>query len=366
LNVVAPAEGKSARRSATACSLPGLEILFRSLRANFVAIIGKGTTVDVQVADHCGNLLGAGSGTSVTASFSNGDGGIQLTPVGNGVWSGTWRPIKLTQAPVSILVTAFHFQGGTVQANQVLLTGAVSAGITPPIVTAGGVVHAAGFATGGLVAPGTLITIKGDHLADGTTTSQILPLPFLQDGTQVFLGDKPMPLLYTSDGQLNVQVPFDVPVSGQYQVTVQRDAVASVPESLVMSMAQPGIFTANENGTGQGDIFKSDRVTLAQPGTPAAAGESIIIFCSGLGAVTPSVAAGQPAPDSPQAQTVNPVAVQIGGQAAKVEFSGLTAGAVGLYEVRAVVPDGVAPGDEVQVTIEIAGQVSPAVTMAVQ
>jgi uncharacterized protein (TIGR03437 family) len=63
---------------------------------------------------------------------------------------------------------------------------------------------------------------------------------------------------------------------------------------------------------------------------------------------------------------VNPVTVRIGGRVAEVKLSGLTAGAVGLYEVHAVVPGGVEPGDAVPVTVEVAGQVSPAVTMAVQ
>ena len=53
---------------------------------------------------------------------------------------------------------------------------------------------------------------------------------------------------------------------------------------------------------------------------------------------------------------------------AAVELAGLAAGLPGLYEVRVVVPDGVAGGDavEVEVVMRAAGQESNRVTMAVR
>jgi len=97
----------------------------------------------------------------------------------------------------------------------------------------------------------------------------------------VLLGNQPLPILYTSAGQLNVQVPYGVPVNTQYQLTVQHGSTLSLPESLVVAAAQPGIFTVNLSGTGQGVIMKSDGVTLAQPGTPASIGETVVIYCTG-------------------------------------------------------------------------------------
>ena len=133
----------------------------------------------------------------------------------------------------------------------------------------------------------------------------------------------------------------------------------------MIAAAQPGVFTVNEQGAGQGVVFKSDGVTLAEPGTPADAGETVVIYCTGLGAVSPAVPDGAPAPPSPLSNTVNPVSVTIGGQNAAVQFGGLTPGFPGLYQVNAVVPSGVS-GDAVPLTISVAGQTSPTVTMAVQ
>jgi uncharacterized protein (TIGR03437 family) len=162
---------------------------------------------------------------------------------------------------------------------------------------------------------------------------------------------------------MNVQVPYSVPVNTTYQLSVRNGTTLSVPQTLAVAQAQPGIFTTNEQGYGQGAIVKSDGVTLAQPGTPAAIGETIVIYCTGLGAVTPAVTEGQPAP---AATTVNPATVSIGGQAAQVQYSGLAPGYAGLYQVNAVVPSGITTGDAVPVTITVAGQTSQAgVTISV-
>jgi uncharacterized protein (TIGR03437 family) len=193
-----------------------------------------------------------------------------------------------------------------------------------------------------------------------------LPLPDQSNGVKVFLGSLVMPQLFTSAGQLNVQVPYDLPANTQYQVTVQRDSLLSVPEPLVVASAAPGIFTLNQTGSGAGIILKADGVTLIQPGTPAKAGDTVLIYCTGLGPVSPSVPVGSPAPSSPLARTVNPVTVQIGGQTTTPIFAGLTPGSAGLYQVNVVVPQGIAASDAVPVTLTVAGQTSPPVTMAVQ
>jgi adhesin/invasin len=150
-------------------------------------------------------------------------------------------------------------------------------------------------------------------------------------------------------------------------MTVQHGSTLSVPQSLVVAQAQPGIFTVNQQGTGQGSIVKSDQVTLAQPGTPAGIGETVVIYCTGLGAVTPAVKEGQPAPTTaPLSMTVNPVTVTIGGIVAQVAFSGLTPGYAGLYQINAAVSSGITTGDAVPVVLSVAGQTSPPVTMAVR
>lgn len=359
---VTPEQLRGGSLPAVACSSPNLRIQHRALRTGFTATTGQPTTIEVDVADECGNRLGPGA--TVVAGFSNRDSGINLTHIGNGVWSGTWRPVQRPQSAVVISVTAFATNGATVQRGQADLSGSLSTSTTPTVI-AGGVVHAASGKVSP-IAPGSLITVYGGSLGEGVSQASALPLPNELNGIQVLLGDRPLPLWYGNQSQLNVQVPFDVPVNTQHPITVKRGPALSVPEQLSVAAAQPGIFTVNQQGTGQAVIVKSDQLTVAQAGTPAAIGEAIVIYCTGLGAVNPAVPTGAPAPPSPLSHTVNTPRVTIGGVEARVMFSGLTPGSAGLYQINAVVPSGITPGSEVPVIIEIGGQASPPVTMAVR
>jgi uncharacterized protein (TIGR03437 family) len=373
LFVVAPAEGANdtsahlrGNQTTNGCSCSSnLLVLPTSLQQSFTATLGQAQTVAVQVVDQCGNLVGPGNtpGASVSAGFSNGDQPISLSPIGNGVWTGTWVPVQQS-ASAGVTVTAAEGCGST---GVTTMAGTLLAGNGTPVATAAGVVSAATGVAGAPIAPGSLISIYGLNLAEAGNSWQApsLPLPTMQNNVQVQVGGVPVALLYISASQLNVQVPFDLPVNTQQQIALQYGNALSVPGSLVVAEAQPGIFTVNEQGTGQGIIVHQD-YTLVEPGNPAQAGEVVTIFCTGLGQVSPAVAAGAAAPDSPLSETVNTVTVQMGGQNATVSYGGLAPGFAGLYQVNAKVPSGVS-GDAVPVVLQVAGQASPAaVTMAVE
>jgi uncharacterized protein (TIGR03437 family) len=355
--------------ASSGCAGQAWNVQFRSLQPHFPAVVGQATTVDVQITDGCGNMVGPGGQQSAwaCATMTNGDPLIAMTHIGNGIWQGTWKPVHAAAGGVTLFVTAMgpNVTGGQ---NQVSGTvSAVAAAGPTPIVTKQGVVQAASEQGGVPITPGGLIAVYGGNLSEGVGLGTSLPLPQQLMGTQVLLANQPLPILYTSAGQLNVQVPYGVPVNTQLQLTVQHGTTLSLPESLVVAAAAPGIFTVNESGTGQGVIMKSDGVTLAQPATPASIGETVVIYCTGLGAVTPAVTEGSPAPFSPLAWTVNPVTVTIGGVAAPApSFYGLTPGLAGLYQVNVAVPSGIATGDAVPVTLSVAGQTSPPVTIAVR
>jgi adhesin/invasin len=126
------------------------------------------------------------------------------------------------------------------------------------------------------------------------------------------------------------------------------------------------VFT-DPSGRGIIAVFTADgRSFLAAPGSPATAGDVLVIYCTGLGAVNPAVPAGTAAPSSPLSETTNRVTVTLGGRPAQVAFSGLTPGFAGLYQVNAVVPEGVAAGDQVPVVLTVAGQAGRPVTIAVR
>jgi uncharacterized protein (TIGR03437 family) len=97
---------------------------------------------------------------------------------------------------------------------------------------------------------------------------------------------------------------------------------------------------------------------------PATAGSSIVqIYCTGLGPVTNQPADGSAALSEPLSMTPNTPVVSIGGAQAQVLFSGLAPGAVGLYQVNALVPAGSSKGPAIPVVIRGASNI---VTIAVQ
>jgi uncharacterized protein (TIGR03437 family) len=305
---------------------------------------------------------GSGSSALVTVYFNNGDPMVPLVSIGNGVWTGTWRPVTST-TQVGLTADALRVSGTTPQAGQAVIAGSVSAGTPTPAIA--NVVNAASFMPGTPLSPGSLFAVQGSNLADVTASAASSPYPNLLSGVGVLVGGEMAPLSYVSPSQIIAQIPYDLPTNAQLQIVVQRDATLSVPQQIITASADPGIFTVNQQGTGQGLILRADGVTLAQPGTPANTGEIVIIECTGLGAVSPSVFSGGSSPSSPLSQTVNPATVSIGGILVPVAFSGLAPGGnPGMYQVNAVVPAGVS-GDAVPVIVTVAGQASPPVTMAI-
>ena len=124
------------------------------------------------------------------------------------------------------------------------------------------------------------------------------------------------------------------------------------------------------NGQGQGIVFVAQAggvLKLNDATTAAKVGDTLVMYCSGLGGVDSAVTDGGSSPSDRLVRTVNPVTVTIGGVNAPVSFSGLAPGfAVGLYQVNVVVPAGVAAGSRVPLTVNIAGQTSPPVTIVVR
>jgi uncharacterized protein (TIGR03437 family) len=368
LSVVAPSGGNASeglRALARGCSPNRLQMQPTSSQQSLTASVGQPLSIEMLVVDDCGTPLTPQSGgAAVQASFSNGDPALTMVHTAGGKWSGTWQPRNGTPgSTVRVTITAFQaLAGGKVLGEQIDLTAGLTSGAKGPLPLS--VLNGASFLDTASLAPGVLISIFGSGLAS-SSTSGTTPLPTDLAGTQVTLGGQALPLLYASDGQVNAQVPYDLSVNTELQLQVKRGTSLSVPQSLTVAPAQPAIFTLDQAGHGQGAILNVNNAVV-DAGAPAAPGDTVVIYCTGLGAVTPAVSAGVPTPTTSLSVTVSPVTVTIGGQPATVQFAGLSPGYAGLYQINAVVPAGVTPGNAVAVVLQTAGQISPPVTMAVR
>jgi uncharacterized protein (TIGR03437 family) len=249
----------------------------------------------------------------------------------------------------------------------------LSAGLGPvfaPAVNGGGILNAASYTTQG-VAPGAVVSIFGANLADSTVGASGIPLPTaLSDVTSVTLNNIPAGLYFVSPLQINAQVPFDVlpadQESGVVNIVVSRSDGTSIPQSVRVVPASPGIFTTTANGLGQAFAYDNTTGALAAPAGPnvgvfetapisASSGHALVIACTGLGGVSPAIGDYVAASDGTFRYTVLQPAVLIGGIQAKLIYSVLSPQFVSEYQV-AVVPAANTPtGDAVPLQIQIGG-----------
>jgi uncharacterized protein (TIGR03437 family) len=336
---------------------------FSKLPSAFAVTAGWPVPIEVVVFDNCGVPLTTGT---VTAAFTSGDLPLNLTSINGGFWSSTWQPRNVTGATVGITVTAKNPQGLT---GTDRIEGKVTANPVTPVISTGGIVGAVDFAPAAPRAPGDYIAIFGTKLATELGVSNTFPLATQIGGTVVIIGGRTVPVKFVSDGQINAILPYDLPLNSVQQVIVQQNAQYSTPELLTIASAAPAVISADGSGKGQGVVVvaKADGTQFLNDAThPARAGDVLVIYCVGLGAVTPPVTAGTAAPLTQLSSTVNPTTVTIGGVAAQPSFAGLTPGFAGLYQVNVQVPSGVTPGSAVPLTLTVDGHSTVGSTIAIQ
>ncbi len=349
--------------AATGCAPTQLLPVFTLLGDTFQSPAGWPVSLQANVLDDCGNPLTNGT---VVASFSTGDPPLAMVSLGGGQWSGTWQPHNTAGGPATVTMNATSFN--PVLAGSAVISGSLSANPAVPSVDPGGVVSNASFQPNTPAAPGSFVSIFGSNLAPQAAGANTLPYPPKLGGTEVVLGGEVLPLAFVGNGQVNGIVPYDVQVNAAQQLIVQQNNSYSLPQPVLVAAAQPAIFSQNQSGMGQGVIvvLKSNGTEFeTSPTAPASAGDILIIYCSGLGAVSPSVPAGTAGPLNPLSNTVNPVTVTVGGQSAKVLFAGLAPDFAGLYQVNAVVPTGITPSTTVPVVLMVGGQSSVPVTVSI-
>jgi uncharacterized protein (TIGR03437 family) len=346
------------------CAPSKLLPLFTSLGGGFTITTGWPSPVELVVVDDCGTPLTRGA---VTASFSNTDPALTLNSLGDGRWTGTWIA---QNAAATVNVTANAQATDKTLAGSAQISGGLSKNANPPpVVAPGGVLNAASYQLQGSLAPGSLISIFGSLLAQGAVSAPALPLTNSLAGSSVSIAGRTLPLLYAGPNQVNAMIPYDLPINATHQVIVQRGTAISIPQPVGVISSQSGIFTQDLSGKGAGIIVRvtaDGTQSVVSTDNPAHAFEALVIYCAGLGDVSPRQVAGQQATFSPLSQTIDPVTVTIGGLDAPVAFAGVTPGFTGLYQVNAYVPSGVTPGDNVPLVITQAGRTSPPVSISVR
>ena len=359
----------SVNNSATASAVRGhansscaITLLSLNDASPLAAVVGQPTKLQVS-ATQCGQPI---SSTSiVSAAFSTGQNGQPFSYTQqNGIWETTWVPQSATTSPLTITVTALSIAASGGSAGSQIYVTANVASSSSPLFTS--ITNAASLEANVPVTPGGLITIFGANMSNsGGVPATAVPLPIDLNGATVYMNDEQLPILYSSPTQLNVQVPYALPLDKAVSFTVQHAGAQMTAPPIQVASSLPAVFTVNASGSGQGAITSSNYV-LADANNPAKRGDTIIIYCTGLGQVTPAVLEGTPAPSNPPATTIAVPTVTIGGEQAPVVFHGLSPGSTGLYQINAVLPTDATTGNAVPVIVYVNNVASPAVTMSVQ
>jgi uncharacterized protein (TIGR03437 family) len=247
-----------------------------------------------------------------------------------------------------------------------------------PVINEVGIVGNANSPVTAPLAAGTIASVLGTNLNDGsgdptsTFGSDGKLVTILGEATVTFNGI-PAPLFSSFPDQLNVQVPLELSNLTSVAVQVTTPAGISAPFAIPLASFSPAIFVLTGVEPAQGVIVSASSGTLAArqdsiPGMqaqPARPGEFIAIYCTGLGPVTNTPATGQAAPSNPLATTIPTPQVTIGGIPAVVSFAGLVPGFVGLYQVNAQIPGAAPEGNAIPVILSIGGAAANPVTIAI-
>lgn len=317
---------------------------------------------------------------------------------------GAWKSVAATARQDSSLVgywqVRFTMPDGMTQGmhDAYLTAGAVDGpAVALPVGGAimAAVVNAGSNVKGAPVAPGSLVAIYGTELTP-SDRNDLFPSTALPGGGQIRLGGIAAPLTDVSATfrQAHVVVPWEVAPSDAVDVVIDNSFGTSRPYRIQVAETAVGMFrlvdpsnrerrnaAALIQGTAWAAIPASMATALKIPqncragidattpcGQPAAAGDVLSIYATGLGQVTPELPTGRKAPadGSVLHRSVAMPQVTIGGVTATVLFAGMAPGLAGVYQLNVVVPMGVAAGDDVPVVIAMPAGDKDTATIAVR
>jgi uncharacterized protein (TIGR03437 family) len=213
------------------------------------------------------------------------------------------------------------------------------------------------FSYGSTFAPGMAMSVYGTSLANATSAAPArrFPLPLTLQGVSATVNGVSAPLYFVSPGQVNIQVPYETGAGPAVVAINNAGQIAYYPFTVVP--IAPGLYSsAISNTTGQ--LVSS-----------ASGGDLLLLFTTGEGDVTPSLATGA-TPSStitdpmqlPHAR--QPIQVTVGGVTAQVLFAGIPSGVAGLTQIDFYVPASAPLGSQ-QVVVTVGGVASQPITLNV-
>lgn len=318
-----------------------------------------------------------------------GTGALTVTVRGSGFYKATTVSVMGSQTAIQTTFVSASTLLAAIPASLVAVAGTLNLVATnsPPggastaapfTVSSTPVVQAvtnAGSYSSGAASPGELVTLFGFGIGPTTPAGMNVVSGYAAstvNNLTVTIDGNPAALIYASQNQITVQVPYEITLGTARAVNVNNNGAIAIGQTDTAATA-PGIFTLDGSGTGQAAALtysmKSGQYSVNGASNPVHVGDVLVLYLTGEGvyanAIVPPDGYIVPASLSPLPQ-LNPLpAVTIGGTAAVVQYAGpLVGGILGALQINAVVPAGATTGIAVPVSVTIGGVTSqPGVTV---
>ncbi|HVW11040.1 MAG TPA: IPT/TIG domain-containing protein [Bryobacteraceae bacterium] len=257
-----------------------------------------------------------------------------------------------TQGYFSLLtgIHAASFSGPGVYLNPI---GVVNAGSLQPVTAS--------------VAPGELLVLYGSGLSSSTVVTQGgQAFPTSLNNVTVTMNGVNCAIYYVSSTAISVAVPWELASNqtGLVNIQVNNNGTMSNVVQVYQTDAAPGSFSTGADGIGYAAATHASNGSVITPSNPVQPGETISLYLTGLGTVTPTVADGAVGPSTTlsyaDVYNAGNLAVYFNdygsnsvGNQGTIGYAGLAPTLSGLYQINVTVPStGLTAGDNVYVEIQ--------------
>lgn len=257
-------------------------------------------------------------------------------------------------------IPLYNWRGGSVTASNIIVIQSMTVLRANPSISEGGLVVATAFGGGTRAASGSYVEIYGANLAGTSRGWQGSDFngnaaPTTLDGVQVKVNNIAAYVNYVSPGQVNIQLPDGLPNGQEVPITVTYNGQTSGEAWISIAQYNGGLLAPAGFKVGDrqyvaaqkqnGDFISGGNIPGIGP-APAVRGETLTIYGTGFGPISPNVPALSGFIAAGQTQLVNSVAFKIGSADAQVSYAGLAPGLVGVYQFNIVVPAAAQAGDQ--------------------
>jgi len=221
-----------------------------------------------------------------------------------------------------------------------------------PAYSAANIVNASDYSPGPF-APNSVLSIFGTNLSwdieqvsPNQGPSVILPTV---DSVQVYVDNWPAPVLYASGPQVNFIVPGNE-ISGDITVRVVREGVTGPEVTLKLAAAAPALFALS---TGYIVATHADG-SLITANSPANAGETVVVYATGLGQTEPNPSPGEIPQTAASIVLFDSLSVSLDGAALPaylIKYAGVTPQSIALYQINIELPATLGENPQIQVTV---------------